>query len=283
MNSCSGHLKRRFLLFLVLGLPAGIGCVSPGSGHGQRPSPAIPEVEVVRPPSGGIQPQAATDSRGTIHLLYFTGEAGGGDLHYTRREAGAAQWSAPLRINSRAGSAVAAGTIRGGQLALGKDDRVHVVWFGSSKSGIRGPEGSAPLLYTRLNDSRSAFESERNLMQVTTALDGGPGLAADREGNVTVAWQAGQRKGEGEATRRLWVARSTDDGATFSREVPAWDEPTGACPCCSTEAFADSKGRVYALYRMAANRSERDMVLVTSTDRGRTFRGKRLDPWPVDT
>jgi hypothetical protein len=213
-------------------------------------------------------------------IAYLKGADGGADLFYARR--GGSQWSAPIRIG-KPGTAVPAGTIRGPQLAVGKGGRVHIVWFGSKQSGMNGPEGSAPLLYTRTDDSGTAFEPERNLMQVTTALDGGPGVAADGEGNVYVAWQAGEKKGQGEAARRLWIARSTDEGKSFSKEAPAWDEPTGACPCCSTEVFADSKGRVYAFYRMAANRSERDMVLVTSTDRGRTFRGTRIDPWPVDT
>lgn len=81
----------------------------------------------------------------------------------------------------------------------------------------------------------------------------------------------------------MWIAKSADDGKSFTRETLAWNEPTGVCPCCSTEAFADSKGVLYALYRMAANRSERDMVLLTSRDQGRTFVGNRIDPWPVDT
>lgn len=269
--------RSTFTTLLLLGMPV----LLTSCGEPPVVRAAAERVEVVRVPDGGIQPQAVAGERGTAHVVYLKGEPGACDVFYTRRTT--SSWSTPLRVNRRPKSAVAMGTIRGPQLALGKNGRVHVVWFGSRQSGVQGPEGSAPLLYSRLDEAGTAFEPERNLMQATTALDGGPGVATDGTGNVYVAWQAAARKGEGEENRRLWVARSTDDGKSFAREAPAGTEPTGACPCCSTEVFADRKGHVYALYRMAANRTERDMVLLASADRGRTFQTARIDPWPVET
>jgi hypothetical protein len=242
---------------------------------------AAARVELVKTPNGGIQPQAVTDSRGTLHLVYFKGEPRAGDLFYQRRAPGQSAWSEPVRVNSQPGSAIAMGTIRGGHLAVGKGNRVHVVWFGASQSG--GGHGGAPLLYTRLADGGTAFEPQRNLMQFTTMLDGGGSVAADPGGSVYVAFHAGDGKTEGEGNRRLWVARSKDDGKTFSREAPAWSEPTGACACCSTKAFADSKGVVYALYRSAAAKVNRDMYLLTSADQGATFQGAAVDQWKVAT
>ena len=61
-------------------------------------------VEIVATPNGGIQPQAVIDAAGTIHLLYFKGEPGSGDLFYVRRKARDAEFSAPLRVNSEAGT-----------------------------------------------------------------------------------------------------------------------------------------------------------------------------------
>lgn len=257
------------------------GCAGPTAvvaAPGERA--VATRVETLGTPDGGYQTQAVTDAQGVAHLVYLKGDAGGADLFYRRRENGA--WTAPLQVGP-AGGAVGAGTIRGPQLTLGRGGRVHVAWFGSAKSGVTGPEGSAPLLYSRLNEGGGGFEPARNLMGATTSLDGGPGIAADQTGNVYVVWHAAERKGQTEAARKVWISRSTDDGKSFSRETTAWNEATGVCPCCSTEAFADSKGTVYALYRMAANRTERDMVLLTSTDQGRTFKGSRIDAWPVDT
>src|SRR5687767_5380335 len=114
------------LLLLIAAVPL--------AGCGSSVRAAGPRVEVLRTPDGGIQPQAVTDARGTIHLVYYRGEAGAGDLFYRRRDAAQETWSKPIRVNSVPGSAVAAGTIRGGHLAVGKDGRVHVVWFGSGGS-----------------------------------------------------------------------------------------------------------------------------------------------------
>ncbi|MBI5761340.1 MAG: hypothetical protein HZA46_22750, partial [Planctomycetales bacterium] len=41
-------------------------------------------VKLVRTPEGGIQPQAVVDADGSVHLIYFKGQAGAGDLFYTK-------------------------------------------------------------------------------------------------------------------------------------------------------------------------------------------------------
>ena len=76
-------------------------------------------LRMYRVPNGGIQPQVAVDDIGTLHLVYYTGDAHHGDLFYARSNDGGASFSSPVRVNE-GGSAIAAGTIRGAQLALGK-------------------------------------------------------------------------------------------------------------------------------------------------------------------
>ena len=233
------------------------------------------EVSLLRTPDGGIQPQALVDAKGTLHLIYFKGKAGAGDLYYVRREAGKDPFSDPMRVNSQPGSAIAVGTVRGGQIALGKAGRVHVAWNGVGTDPMT-------MLYARLNDAGTAFEKQRDLMGDTSVLDGGGTVAADDAGNVYVAWHAlakGSRPGE--QNRRLWVARSTDEGKTFAKEAPASAEATGVCPCCSTRAFADDKGLVYALYRSANAGVNRDIHLLASTDKGDTFRSALVLRWKV--
>lgn len=240
---------------------------------------AAAQVTVLRTPNGGIQPQALVDAKSTLHLIYFKGEALAGDIYYVRRDAGQERFSNSIRVNSQPGSAIAAGTIRGGQIALGKGGRVHVAWNGSGKA--KGASGS-PMLYTRLNNAGTAFEEQRNLMQGTSILDGGGTVAADDAGNVYVAWHALKTGGQrGEENRQVWVARSADEGKTFAKEAAAWAEATGVCACCSTRAFADSKGSVYLLYRSANAGVNRDMYLLASTDQGKSFQGALAHRWKV--
>src|SRR5437588_7119951 len=109
-----------------------------------------PRVDVVKTPAGGIQPQAVVDDRGVIHLIYFKGEPGWGDLFYVRRDPDTKRFSEPLRVDSEPGSVIATGTIRGGQIALGKGGRIHVAWNGSGKTTLKNAAGGTPMLYTRL-------------------------------------------------------------------------------------------------------------------------------------
>jgi hypothetical protein len=81
----------------------------------------------------------------------------------------------------------------------------------------------------------------------------------------------------------MWVATSSDDGATFTPEAPAFESETGACGCCGTKAFADHYGTLYVLYRAATNSSGRDIYLLTSRDRGAHFLGSLLHPWKINT
>jgi hypothetical protein len=241
--------------------------------------PANGKVNLIRVPNGGLQPQAVMDERGSLHMIYLTGDPRASDAFYVRRERGREGFTAPIRINSEPGSAVAAGTIRGAQIAIGRNGRVHVAWNGANKAE---DHHFSPMLYARMNDAKTAFEPQRNLMQVSHALDGGGSIAADKSGNVYVAWH-GAGKQKGEQHRRVWIARSTDDGKTFVKEVEAFNEETGACACCGMRAFVDQRGALHLLYRTATEMTERGMFLLTSTDNGKSFSGQRLDKWHLTT
>ncbi len=246
-------------------------------------------IHLHRVPDGGIQPQVALDERGTLHLVYYTGDARHGDLFYTRSKDGGMSFTPALRVNLN-GSAIAAGTIRGAQLALGKAGRVHVAWNGSTNDGPLNPDSGkpgAPMLYARLNDSGNGFEPQRNLMIHSFGLDGGGSVAADRNGDVYVTWHGiGEKEAratgkDGEARRCVWMTKSADGGQNFSREAKAWTEPTGACGCCGMKTFVDRHGNVFALYRSATESVHRDIYLLSSSDRGRTFQGKLLHKWNI--
>jgi len=248
-----------------------------------------PNISLVRTPNGGIQPQAVMERSGTLHLLYYSGDAAGGDLYYVKSGDDGRTWSAPLRVNSQSGSAVAAGTIRGGQIAIGKNGRVHVAWNGSTKAkpkGLLNPESGeagVPMLYSRLNGARNGFEPQRELMNRTFGLDGGGTVAADSAGDVYVAWH-GKVQGavSGDSGRQVWIAKSNDDGNKFAPEQLAWKDRTGACGCCGMSMSVATNGIVRVLYRSATEDIHRDIYLLKSQDRGHSFDGLRLHPWEIN-
>jgi hypothetical protein len=233
-----------------------------------------PRVRHERVPDGGLQPQLARGADGTLHLVYFRGAPEAGDVFYCRRAPGAERFSSPLRVDREAGSAIAIGSIRGAQLALGVDDRAHVVWNGSRNAQPRGPKNETPVLYTRLAADGASFEPERNVATTAFGLDGGACVAADRKRHVFVAWHAG----DGEANRRVWLARSDDDGATFAAERAIDGERAGACGCCGMNGAVSAAGEVQFVYRAATGGVHRDLWLLRSRDGG-DFRAEKLQAW----
>jgi hypothetical protein len=243
-------------------------------------------VTLQRVPEGGLQPHAAVDDEGTAHLIFYKGAERGGDVFYSRQKSSESNFSKPLRVNSRPGSAMSIGTIRGAQLSLGKNRRAHVIWNGgqgAKPAMIEGAE-TTPLVYARMNDVGDGFEPERNLLTYAGGLDGGSSIAADNAGNVYATWH-GRAPGaaEGEAGRAVFIARSTDEGKTFARETPATNVPTGACGCCGMRAFADDAGAVYILYRGAAEKVNRDEILLVSPKPGAPFTIANKHAWVVDS
>ena len=239
-------------------------------------------VTLLRTPDGGIQPQAAADSRGTIHLIYYKGDNMKGDVFYVRQQPRQEGFSKPLQVNSKPGSAMAGGTIRGAQLAVGREGRAHVAWNGHAPR--KGAWMEAPMFYTRLNDPGTAFEPERDVITSARGLDGGGSVAADSQGNVFVLWHAPKPGNtNGEAGRAVFVARSQDDGKTFAPEKLATSKPTGACGCCGMKAFADNQGNVFALYRAATEKLNRDEILLISRNHGTDFQIAHTHPWKIAT
>jgi len=241
-------------------------------------------VELVRTPERGLQPRAIVDASGTVHLVYFAGEPSAGELRYVKSGDGCESFSAPLRVNRGPASAMAVGNVRGAQIALGREGRLHVVWNGNGvdEQGSIDREG-APMLYTRIDDARKAFEPERDVIAKRHGLDGGGAVAADGAGNVYVAWHAPGDEGEGEEGRQVWLAVSHDDGKTFREETPASRPGSGVCPCCGIGAFALDGGGLAILYRTAHDREHRDTELLLSTKLGGAFKSRTLDPWKVPT
>ena len=240
--------------------------------------PVSAAVEFRRLPDGGMQPRLVVAADQSVHMVWLGGDPKASDVFYRHHAPDAAPSGTPVRINSQPGSAIAIGTIRGAQVAVGRDGRAHVVWNGSGTATPK-PAGSAPLLYARSDPAGTAFEPQRNLVTRTTDLDGGGSVAADADGRVNVLWHAGTPGTKtSEDKRRVFLARSTDDGRSFAPETPVTDG-TGACGCCGMEAVSGPGGEIFALYRSAKANVHREATLAVSRDHGVTFTVDPLQDW----
>ena len=235
-------------------------------------------VSVVALPGDGIQPQAAIDDAGVIHVVYFTGKPAAGDLYYVKLKRNGDQASGPVRVNSIPGSALATGSVRGAQMSLGRNGRIHVAWHGSQPA--RGIDQlTTPIWYTRSADGLK-FDPQRAVSGTSEGIDGGT-VAADRLGHVAVAWHA-LGKTPGEDHRTVYLTQSTDGGATFTAPAPATSAPVGACGCCGLRAMFDRSGLLHVVYRAATGGNHRDTTWLMVD--GKTSRPPvRVHPWELQS
>jgi hypothetical protein len=239
-------------------------------GWGWAPAAQSESVVILRVPDGGRLPQALIDDAGTVHLVYYQGEAwSGGDLFYVTRQPGASTWSAPQRVNSEPSTVAGIGPVDGGQMTLGRQDRLHVAWFQMSPTRF---------FYTRANQEGTGFEPQFGVA-TGDAVETGPSIAADSSGNVFLFWHAGAVE---DAQRSVYMVVSRDDGTTFepARQVNA--EGEGVCNCCRLRALSNDAGTVYLSYRGAGDNVRRGQRLLTSSDAGQTFTDELIHPWELN-
>ena len=231
------------------------------------------QISLLRLPEGGRLPQAVTDEQGIVHVVYFEGAPRAGDLRYVKRTPGASSWSEPQHVNSQRGTVVGMGPIDGGQIALGREGRMHVVWFKLNRTEF---------LYTRTNDAGTGFEPQFALAG-GEGVEAGPSVAADPSGNVYIFWHTGEPP---DADRSVVMVASHDEGRTFLAPEPAGPAAEGACDCCGLRALVGasgpSKGELYVSYRSAGDNIRRSQRLLISDDGGRTFGHRELDPWEIN-
>ena len=248
-----------FTLILVAVVAPGWGCA---------PAELSESVVQLRVPEGGRLPKAVIDGAGTVHLIYVQGEARNGDLMYVTRAPSASTWSEPMRVNSEPGTVTGIGPIDGGQLALGRNDRLHVAWFQISP---------IEFFYTRANEGGAGFEPQFGVAS-GAGVEAGPSIAADPDGNVFLFWHAGDIE---DADRSVYMAVSRDDGTVFEPVRPVNAEAEGACNCCNLQALSDDAGTVSLSYRGAGENVRRGQRLWTTTDGGRTFSDELIHPWTL--
>lgn len=243
-------------------------------------SQAATQVTMERVPEHGVQPQIARGSDGTLHLVYLVGDAAECDVRYSTKPAGATSWTTPIKVNSDPHSAIAMGTIRGAQLAIGQDDKVHVVWNGSTKGAP--PRSPAPLYYAQ-RSSDGSFSAQRNVRGDTKALDGGASIAASAKGEVFIVWHGAPAEAEpGEEHRVVFVLKSTDNGHTFGPVTIANLNDQGVCACCSLKTMVAPDGELITLYRAARSKTQRDITVLSSRDSGTTFTPRIIGPWAIN-
>lgn len=136
---------------------------------------------------------------------------------------------------------------------------IYAAWFQSAA-------GATQLMVKAIDPNPgkpvNVLDADRN----SDAYAGFPTLAATHAGNVFVAWLDERDKAEGSSS--VYFSRSTDHGATFSRNMRIAES---ACVCCRPQIYVAPSGDIYLAWRQVFAGDVRDMVLARSNDGGKTF------------
>jgi len=245
----------KFCLPLIAILCCPWFAISEESGSGDN------QVRVVLLSPHAIVPDAEIDSSGVIHVAYFADN----DVYYTKSSNDGESFSDPLRINAEVGFA-SGGRFRGPDIAVGKQNRIHVVWYNDGYKQKR-PEGERGVMYSRLDADGKRFEKARNLNRKPSDNFS---LAADANGQVAVVWMAGG----------VFVNLSKDGGGTFAAPVSLKVDP---CECCGSRALYLKDGNLAVLYRDKTD-NIRDAYLAQLPSGSKAISSNvkiSRTPWPI--
>jgi hypothetical protein len=247
-------------------------------GFEKRPRPVLARTAGV---AASQDPQAAIRASGAIYLLAVDTTApaapaektagmvghggmggdgeGAGRLIVCESRDGGDTFSRPIPV-SKPGAQVVGHGENGPRLAYGSGG-MYALWEQRRADGgtdlmcagsRMGTQWSEPV---RVNDEK-ATPSSNTFSSLTVAPNG----------DVYAVWLDGRDRGKG--TLDVYLARSTDAGKTFGKNVRV---VRGACPCCRPAVAVTDDGAVHVAYRNVTEGDIRDIYLTTSTDSGATF------------
>jgi len=215
------------------------------------------------PDAPAREPQMAANSS-LVALTFGAGKT----IYFSASHDGGKTFTAPAKVAE-------AGILpltrhRGPRIALaGNSIVITAVTGNKSEEGghAHGLPSDGDLFVWRSTDGGKTWSAGRAINDVpASATEGLHALGSDGKGTLFAAW-LDKRGAKG---TKLYAARSTDGGATWSKNVAVYQSPGGSiCECCHPSVAVDAAGRLRVMWRNSLEGS-RDMYLATSLD-GVTF------------
>ncbi len=242
------------------------------------PAPSETNVRMIPASVEALQPRAAVDAAGALHMVEFHGPRESGELLYRRSTDAGRTYGRPLAVTRGADLASATRASTCAQLAVGKRARAHVVWHRPASDAR-----PAEVLYARLDDAQTAFEAPRAMSSARAGLEGGSAVAADDSGRVWIAWHAPSKPDASVKERALFVVESRDEGASFGPERVVL--PSRVSACANLQVITEPNGALGLIYRSHVDGKFKDREFFERGS-GLFFKGPgvdaalSLDEWP---
>ncbi|MBK8247413.1 MAG: exo-alpha-sialidase [Gemmatimonadetes bacterium] len=236
-------------------LAAAVAC---GGGMGEPA--AVTRTMLDAPPARGMSPAITLDSAGQAHYAWVALDSVGTGHLFTMNEGGTRQ-----ELVDPLGPAQFDGETPP-KLQTAPDGSLMMSYAVAVPDSAAKYKALSGLRFVRSTDGGATWS-----VPVTVADDGDlqryrndHTMTIGQDGKVFVAW-LDERAAD---TARVFLARSEDQGATWSRNVALDMEE--ACGCCRTPVTTGPDGTVYAIWRKVLG-EHRDHVVARSRDGGSTW------------
>ena len=197
-----------------------------------------------------------------LYMLAVTGGHHGSQLTMSVSNDGGDSFEPPVMI-SEAGASVSSHGENSPTLAINGIE-FYALWEQNNE------HGGTDLIFARsLRFGRKFDKPIRITDKDKPSQNGFSYLGVAPNGDLYAAWLDGRDpKSTMPGTSHVYLAKSTDKGATWSKNIPVAKD---VCPCCRPTLAFGEKSEVYLSWRGVVEGDIRDMWLASSTDNGATF------------
>lgn len=222
--------------------------------------------------ASGSDPSITVRDTGDIYML----KAEKGNLWFERSMDGGDTFGHPVRANDAEGEVMPHAEaqprlyLRGG--------KPYALW--QARRG--GDSDAMKLRFARSTDYGESFTKAIDVDPSSTASQSFFNMNVSPKGTIYVVWLDGREKGGAKGGAAVYLARSTDNGASFEKSVRV---ALSSCPCCRPSIAFSDDNTVHVGFRELFDGDVRDMAVATSTDGGKSWGNPvrvAVDNWQIN-
>ncbi len=210
--------------------------------------------------------QAVTSKHPHLYLrtsnLYLLAVSNGNQLTLSTSGDGGDSFEPPVLI-SEPGASVSSHGENSPTLAINGVE-FYALWEQNNE------QGGTDLMFARsLRFGRKFDKPIRITDKETPSSNGFSFLGVAPNGDLYAVWLDGRDpKSTSPGTSHVYLTKSTDKGATWSKNIPI---SSNVCPCCRPMLAFGERGEIFLSWRGVVEGDIRDMWLARSYDKGATF------------
>jgi hypothetical protein len=266
--------------WMALGAAAFSTLIAADIGSRAVPYRFEPEARAVLLDAGLQQtrdPKVAVRANGSVHILSLYEAGGHSRLGLFVSNNGGDSFEPPVPVSETDAIVMSHGENSPSVAYTGAGGMdVYALWEQTAKGT------GSDLMFARSLKFGRAFEKPIRVTDKTTPSQNGFSyLAVAPDRNIYAVWLDGRDGNGGNDTSSVYLARSSDRGASFGKNVRV---ASGVCPCCRPSLAFGANGDVYVSWRQLFPGDVRDIAVAVSHDRGQTFESAvraAQDDWKI--